>query len=85
MSNQIKERKVKKTYLALVRGVIKENEAKIDMPIGRSTKDRKKMAVTKKGKEAITHFKVIKRFKEYTFIEVKIETRKNSSNKSSYV
>lgn len=85
MSNQIKERKVNKTYLALVRGIIKENEAKIDMPIGRSDKDRKKMAVTKKGKEAITHFKVIKRFKEYTFIEVKIETRKNTSNKSSYV
>jgi len=85
MSNQIKERKVNKIYLALVRGVIKENEAKIDMPIGRSDKDRKKMAVTKKGKEAITYFKVIKRFKEYTLIEVKIETRKNSSNKSSYV
>ena len=74
ISNQIKERKVNKIYLALVRGVIKENEAKIDMPIGRSDKDRKKMAVTKKGKEAITYFKVIKRFKEYTFIEVKIET-----------
>ncbi len=85
MSNQIKERKVNKTYLALVRGVIKENEAKIDMPIGRSVKDRKKMAVTKKGKEAITHFKVIERFKEYTYIEVRIETRKNTSNKSAYV
>ena len=85
MSEQIKERKVNKTYLALVRGVIKENEAKIDMPIGRSNQDRKKMAVTKKGKEAITYFKVITRYKYYTFIEVKIETRKNSSNKSSYV
>ena len=85
MSEQIKERRVNKTYLALVRGVIKENEAKIVLPIGRSNQDRKKMAVTKKGKEAITYFKVIKRYKDYTFIEVKIETRKNSSNKSSYV
>ena len=44
------------------------------MPIGRSTKDRKKMAVTKKGKEAITEFKVVNRYKDYTFIEVKIKT-----------
>lgn len=44
------------------------------MPIARSTKDRKKMAVTKTGKNAITHFKVIKRFHNYTLIEVKIET-----------
>ena len=44
------------------------------MPIGRSTKDRKKMAVTKTGKEAITHFKVLKRYEDYTLLEVKIET-----------
>ncbi len=44
------------------------------MPIGRSTKDRKKMAVTPKGKEAITHFKVLERFEKYTYLEVKIET-----------
>ena len=74
ISKQIQERKVSKTYLALVRGEIKENEATINMPIGRSTKDRKKMAVTKNGKEAITHFKVLKRYKGFTFLEVKIET-----------
>lgn len=44
------------------------------MPIGRSTKDRKKMSVTKNGKEAITHFKVIKKYKEYTLLELKIDT-----------
>lgn len=44
------------------------------MPIARSTKDRKKMAVSKNGKDAITHFKVLKRYEKYTFIEVKIET-----------
>ncbi len=74
MSEQIQNRQVKKTYLALVRGVIAENEATIKMPIGRSTKDRKKMAVVKNGKEAITHFKVLDRFSKYTYIEVKIET-----------
>jgi 23S rRNA pseudouridine1911/1915/1917 synthase len=74
LSNQIQKRKVKKTYIALVRGVIKENEATINMPIGRSTKDRKKMAVSKNGKEAITNFKVLKRFTGYTLLEVNIET-----------
>lgn len=77
LSEQIKQHEVKKTYIALVRGIVKENEATINMPIGRSTKDRKKMAVTQKnGKEAITHFKVLKRYKENdtTLLEVKIET-----------
>lgn len=74
ISDQIKNREVLKVYIALVRGVIKENQATIDMPIGRSTKDRKKMAVDKKGKEALTDFKVIKRYDGYTLIEVKIKT-----------
>ncbi len=76
MSEQIKNHTVQKTYIALVRGIVKENEATINMPIGRSTKDRKKMAVTKNGKEAITHFKVIKRYpnENCTLLEVKIET-----------
>ena len=74
LSEQIKKHEVKKTYIAVVRGVVKENEATINMPIGRSEKDRKKMAVTKKGKEAITHFKVLKRFDDYTVLEVNIET-----------
>ncbi len=62
ISEQIKQRKVQKTYIALVRGNVRENEATICMPIGRSPKDRKKMAVNKNGKEAITHFKVLERF-----------------------
>lgn len=74
ISDQIKNREVKKTYLALVRGNIKENEAVINMPIGRSSKDRKKMAVDKKGKEAITEFKVLKRYDGFTYIEVNIKT-----------
>ena len=74
MSEQIKSHEVKKTYIALVRGVFKENEATIDMPIGRSTSDRKKMAVNKNGKNAITHIKVLKRFDKYTLLQVNIET-----------
>ena len=74
LSEQIQNRKVQKTYIALVRGCVKENEATINMPIGRSTKDRKKMAVTKTGKEAISHFKVLERYNGYTLLEVKIET-----------
>lgn len=74
MSNQIQNREVKKVYLALVRGNVVENEATIDMPIGRSTKDRKKMAVVRSGKNAVTHFKVLERFENYTFLEVNIET-----------
>ena len=74
LSEQIKNHKVEKTYIALVRGFLKENEATINMPIGRSSKDRKKMAVTKDGKNAVTHFKVIERFGNYTLLEVKIET-----------
>ena len=76
MSEQIKNHEVEKTYIALVKGIVKENEATINMPIGRSPKDRKKMAVVKTGKEAITHFKVLERFykENCTLLEVKIET-----------
>lgn len=74
MSEQIKNHEVTKTYIALVRGNISENEATIKMPIARSTKDRKKMAVSKDGKDAITHFDVIKKYNKYTLIEVRIET-----------
>ena len=74
MSEQIKRHEVKKTYIALVRGIVKENEATIDMPIGRSNSDRKKMAVTKNGKNAVTHIKVLKRYDKYTLLEINIET-----------
>ncbi len=74
MSKQIQDRLVTKKYIALVRGVLPEDEATIDMPISRSLKDRKKMDVNKNGKNAITHFKVLKRYNKYTLIEVKIDT-----------
>ncbi len=74
LSEQIKNHEVKKTYWALVRGIVKENNATINMPIARSKKDRKKMDVDKNGKEAITHFKVLKRFDDCTLLEINIET-----------
>ena len=74
MSEQIKNRAVNKKYIALVRGIIKEDEATINMPIARSKKDRIKMAVDRNGKEAITHFKVIKRYDNYTLLDIKIDT-----------
>ena len=74
LSNKFKNHEVKKTYIALVRGRVKENMATIDMPIARSTKDRTKMAESKNGKNAITHIKVLERFKNYTLLEVNIET-----------
>lgn len=74
MSKQIQDREVIKKYIALVKGVVAENEATIDLPIARSTKDRKKMAVDPKGKNAVTHFKVLKRYDKYTLLELKIDT-----------
>lgn len=74
ISNQIKNREVEKIYIALVRGVIKENKATINMPIARSNTNRKKMAVNKDGKEAISEFEVIKRYNGYTLVKVKIKT-----------
>ena len=74
LSEQIKNHEVKKTYIAQVRGAIKENNATINMPIGRSKNDRKKMAVDSKGKNAVTHFEVLKRYDKYTLLKVNIET-----------
>jgi 23S rRNA pseudouridine1911/1915/1917 synthase len=74
LSEQIKNHEVTKIYTALVKGNISEDEATIDMPIGRDKKDRKKMSVTRDGKEAVSHIKVIKRYGNYTLIRVKIDT-----------
>lgn len=74
MSKEIQERKVTKKYIALVKGNVPDDEATIDLPIARSTKDRKKMAVDEKGKNAVTYFKVLKRYDRYTLLELKIAT-----------
>ena len=75
LAKQIQDRETKKIYIALVRGIIKEDNGVIKMPIGRHPVDRKKMAVVKDGKEAHTNFKVLKRFSEgYTLVEVELQT-----------
>lgn len=74
MAEEIKNHEVTKIYTTLVRGVISENQATINMPIGRSPKERTKMSVVKDGKEAITHFEVLKRYSKYTLLKVKIDT-----------
>lgn len=75
LAQMIKEKKVERTYLALVSGVINHETGTIDAPIGRDEKYREKMKVTDiNSKDAITHFKVIERFKNHTLIECKLET-----------
>ncbi len=74
LTEQLKAHTCKRTYQALVYGTIQENKGKINAPIGRDQMDRKKMAVTKNGKEAITHFTVLKRFKDFTLVECALET-----------
>lgn len=74
LSEEIKNHEATKIYTCLVRGNISEDDATIDMPIGRDKNDRKKMAVTEDGKKAITHFRVLKRYGNYTLLRVKIDT-----------
>ena len=75
LAAQIKAHSARRTYWALVHGNIAEEKGIVDGPIGRHPKDRIKMAVTfKGGREAVTHFRVLKRYGEYTWIECKLET-----------
>ncbi len=75
LAEQIKEHSFKREYEAVVHGVVKAEEGKIELSIGRHPVDRKKMAVTdKNSKQAITNFQVIKRYKRFTHIRLKLET-----------
>ena len=75
LGDYFKNKSITRTYIALVKGEIGTNSGTIDAPIGRSDKDRKKMAVTaKNSKNAITHFTVLKRYKGYTLIKCKLDT-----------
>ncbi len=75
LSQQFKKRTVEKGYIALVAGVVKKESGTIEIPIGRDIKDRKKISpITKMAKTAVTHFKVVERFKNASLLEVKIET-----------
>ena len=75
LSEMISKKEVERHYLAIVSGLIKHDTGTIDAPIGRDVEDRQKMAVTdKNAKDAITHFRVLKQFKENTLIECILET-----------
>lgn len=74
LANQLSNKTAHRKYIALVWGNIKNDTGTIDAPIGRDLKDRKKMAVVADGKPAITHFRVLERYKNATLIELKLET-----------
>lgn len=75
LSQQLQTRTLKRKYFALVYGTINEDKGRIEAPIGRSSRDRKKMAVTSKNSRiAITYFEVVERFKNHTLIECQLET-----------
>lgn len=74
LAAQLKAKTNQREYVALVHGVIKQDAGTIDAPIGRSKKDRKKQAVVSDGRHAITHFKVLRRFRHYTLVSCRLET-----------
>lgn len=75
LAKQIKEHSVTRTYLALVHGTIKEQSGKIEAPIGRDPRERKRMAVVdKNGKEAVTSYTVLERFVDYTYLQLRLKT-----------
>lgn len=74
LSEQIKNKTCRRIYLALVEGVVKQNSGTIDTFIGRSDKNRTMMAVKPDGRRAVTHYKVVKRYKDYTLMEFSLET-----------
>lgn len=75
LAQDLKVHNIKRIYHAIVHGVIKEDEGTIEAPIGRHPIDRKKMSINyKNGKNAITHYRVLKRFSNYTYIECQLET-----------
>lgn len=75
LAEQLKDHTMSRTYVAIVKGVIKENSGEINLPIGRDPHNRKKMAVTStNSKEAVTYFKVLSRFSNHTLVECHLKT-----------
>lgn len=74
LAEELKGQKSLRKYLAIVHGNLPNDRGVIEAPIGRSEKDRKKQAVTGKGKEAVTRFRVLERFGDYTLVELTLET-----------
>ena len=75
LAEQLKEHSIKRRYRAVVWGNLKEDQGTVEGPIGRHPIDRKKMAVNyKNGKDAVTHYQVLERFGQYTYIDCRLET-----------
>jgi len=75
IARQLKEHSITRRYRAIVHGVVKEDEGTVDAPIGRHPVDRKKMSINEKnGREAVTHYRVLERFRQFTYIECRLET-----------
>lgn len=74
LAAELKDKKSLRKYWAIVHGNLPNDRGVIEAPIGRSEKDRKKQAVTAKGKEAVTRFQVLERFGDYTLVELTLET-----------
>ena len=75
LAEQLKEHSIRRVYHAIVHGNIKDDEGTIDAPIGRHPIDRKKMSINhQNGRNAITHYKVLERFGDYTYIQCQLET-----------
>ena len=74
LAEQFESRSVKKSYLALVYGTVKDEEGTIDAPMGRDPRNRVRMAVTPTGRSALTIYRVVERFDEFTLLDVEIKT-----------
>ena len=75
LAAQLKEHSITRRYRAIVHGVIRSDQGTVDAPVGRDPKDRKRMAVNEiNGKPAVTHYEVLQRFQDYTYIECRLET-----------
>ena len=75
IAEQLKVHSITRKYFAIVHGVIQEDEGTVDAPIGRHPVDRKKMSINRKnGKEAVTHYRVLERFRQFTYVESQLET-----------
>ena len=75
LAEQLKEHSITRRYQAIVHGVIKEDEGTVNAPIGRHPVERKKMSINyDNGRDAVTHYRVLKRFRQFTHVECRLET-----------
>lgn len=75
LAKQLKDHSITRRYQAIVHGVIKEDEGTVNAPIGRHPVERKKMSINyDNGREAVTHYRVLKRFRQFTHVECRLET-----------